>query len=410
MWFASVIIVFTSVIYDSVAVEPTIPVNPHAVDSVIKLHFPLKASKESIELLIHDLLILLRDNGFPFARIRPMGFDYINRKWVLRLGLDTGPPAVIAGVLADGKWRLYSDRIAQVVRMKGKLFNIAVFRRYELFLDENYSVKVDSFWFEPSDSGVLLHLLLDREAEEFVSGTAGFERKTGVVGSIRAKLNETLGGVQDIGFSWFRRSAESQSMTARYRNPWLIGAGTGVQAGVDYIAQPDFVMSKAELIVTQRFGNVEMGLGGGVQGGTIKRRFAVVTLTCCGGTARTEFSEAVFRLNARLECKFAVKRLAELSIMGGVFASGVRAGEQVERFRFGGAPDFIGVMPHGLIFSEGAWLSVVARREWFFTFLSAGRFDKNNLLRVGAGIAASGFSVSLALPAYLLTVDFRAGL
>ncbi len=400
-----------SIQYDSLRIIGQLPVRRALLDSVVAERLPLSANSDSIEALISDILSLLRDNGFPFAELKPAGTFYKDGSFGLQIEVEAGPPAIIVGVVAEGKWRRYSHQISEIVALNGTLFNGKRLREGERALHDLYGLRIDSLWFSLTDSGAVLHLKLERSLDEFVSGTAGYDKDIGLVGRLRTSLNSSLGGVQELTFAWFRENAQSQSLKVDYANPWLIGTFTGVSAGVDYTARPDFVAFKSRFLITRQVRGLRFGVGGGIQRGTISRKFAILEAWHGKSHAKIEFSDdGYLRASSKIVHEAHLPMgLSSRTAFGGFYLND-RTGGSADRFRFGGPPDFIGVLPDGLIFYQGYWASEIVRKGWLFWFISCGRFDRSTVLRTGLGISAKGFSLSIAVPLNLVTVDFRASI
>ncbi len=401
------ILLLQTVRFDTVKIDGRVPLPPSAFRSLIKSHFPLPAVRDSVETFFDDLLIELRDHGFPYAEIRPMSSEFVDGKWILRLKLTCGQPAIVESVVAEGEWRGYSGAIASLLNVKGKIFNIEAVRKASRGFLSDYGVSIDTFWFEPLDRGSLLHVKLTDRRRESVVGALSYQKESGPVGRIEATLNRTLGGFQSMHFRWLRQGPQSQSIELSYKNPWLAGNSIGVDAELSYEVDGNYILSKASAVVFRRFRGMEMGIGGGIRRGTVSNRFGVLSLSSRNVFWRAELSSGEVRTKLRLLREFQQSSTSAILLQCGWFGS-FTDGEASERFRFGGPPEFTGTIPDGLVFSNALWGALKLSYRSVFAFLSAGKFDGREVVKFGPGLSTGKFNISLALPDLLLTVDFRA--
>ncbi len=401
------LLVLSVIRYDSFSIDGVLPVQNEEIAVLKASHFPLKASRDSVEAFITDMLILLRDNGFPYAKIKPNGVDVVGGRYIIRLKVDPGQSAVIESVAVDSGWRKYNRQIADFLGMKGMLFNRKMFDRKIDEFRKFYGIEVDSFWFQPSDNGSVLFLSFRDRRKEMVQGMATYEKGTGIVGQLNAVLNRSLGGMQSLKARWMRRNALSQSIYAEYRNPWLLGNRLGIDARLRYEASPEFIVGRYSVVMFRRFRAVEVGVGGGMQRGTISRKFGVFQLNSELFDMRLEVSDGLLRVESEAGREFPVDSFLNFDAKIGAMWL-VEDGAEGEPFRFGGPPKFMGSVPEGISCKTGVWGSGRAQWRSLFVFLSAGRFDGQNIIKAGPGISTRNFNLSLSLPDMLVTVYFKA--
>lgn len=197
-------------------------------ERTVKHYIGHNFNKEVLESLIYGILNLYLENGFPFAKIRPLYMSEGKNGIEVVFEIDEGKAAVPRYIRIEGLKKTREDFLKKFFPYEGKLFKPSLLQESLDKLRFLPFLKYKGYHFEEDgELGLVLEFEEGKTGE--VSGALGLDGKgKSLVGRLRLSFLNLFGTGKRFELQWGRLSLNSQNLRLRFFYPYITGLPVGV--------------------------------------------------------------------------------------------------------------------------------------------------------------------------------------
>ena len=190
---------------------------------------------------INNWLLLMNNNGFPFAEFKFENSTVLNSKIELDCNLDTGPYVVIDTIINPEINKKEWNLISNVTGIKkGSAFNLnSVYELSEKLENTGYIEELKSAAYEFVDDVASIYTYAQPISKNSLNGLVGIQPledgKVQFTGNVSLNFLNSLNYGEQLKINWRRMFNASQNLITDFKFPYLFNSDFQISGGIDMI-------------------------------------------------------------------------------------------------------------------------------------------------------------------------------